>query len=103
MTDHPQHCLVSTAWLAAHLDQPGLRIVDATYYLPAEDGDADADYEAEHTPGAVFFDIDDIKDPEDTLPHMLPSAEIFSHKVGRLGLGDDSRIIVYDPHGIFSA
>lgn len=103
MTAHPEDCLVSTEWLAARLEEPDLRVVDATYYLPNEEGNARAEYEAEHIPGAVFFDIDEIKDPNSPLPHMLPPPEIFSSKVRRLGLGDGNRIIVYDRRGLFSA
>jgi len=103
MTQHPEHCLVSTEWLAARLEEPDLRVVDATYYLPTEQGDARAEYEAEHIPGAVFFDIDEIKDPANPLPHMLPPPEIFASKVRRLGLGDGNRIVVYDRKGLFSA
>lgn len=103
MTQHPDHCLVTTDWLAAHLEDPDLRVVDATYYLPNEEGNARAEYEAEHIPGAVFFDIDAIKDPKSPLPHMLPPPEIFSSKVRHLGLGDGNRIVVYDRKGLFSA
>lgn len=103
MTQHPEHCLVSTEWLAARLHEPDLRVVDATYYLPNETGDARAEYEAEHIPGAVFFDIEEIKDPANPLPHMLPPPEIFASKVRRLGLGDGNRIVVYDRKGLFSA
>jgi thiosulfate/3-mercaptopyruvate sulfurtransferase len=95
--------LVSTDWLADHLDAPDVRIVDASYYLPVEDGDARADYAAEHIPGAVFFDIDEIKDEAAPLPHMLPSPEKFASRVRKLGLGDGSRIVIYDRHGMRSA
>ncbi|WP_119165694.1 3-mercaptopyruvate sulfurtransferase [Algihabitans albus] len=95
--------LVSTAWLAEHLDAPDVRLVDASYYLPGEEGDARADYEGEHIPGAVFFDIDEIKDETSPLPHMLPSPEKFASRVRKLGLGDGNRIVVYDRHGLRSA
>lgn len=98
-----ERCLVSTDWLAAHLSAPDVRVVDATYFLPNEGRDARAEYEAEHIPGAVFFDIDAVKDPESPLPHMLPPPEAFSSKVRKLGLGDGNRIIVYDRRGLFSA
>lgn len=96
-------CLVSTDWLAEHLGAPDVRVVDATYYLPIEGKDARAQYEAQHIPGAVFFDIDAVKDPETPLPHMLPPPEVFSSKVRKLGLGDGNRIVVYDQRGLFSA
>jgi thiosulfate/3-mercaptopyruvate sulfurtransferase len=95
--------LVSTDWLAEHMDAPDVRIVDASYYLPVEEGDARRDYEAEHIPGAVFFDIDEIKDADSPLPHMLPSQEKFASRVRKLGLGDGNRIVVYDRHGMRSA
>ena len=95
--------LVSTEWLAEHLEAPDVRLVDASYYLPVEEGDARADYEAEHIPGAVFFDIDEIKDETSSLPHMLPSPEKFASRVRKLGLGDGNRIVVYDRHGLRSA
>jgi thiosulfate/3-mercaptopyruvate sulfurtransferase len=98
-----ERCLVSTAWLAEHLSAPDVRVVDATYFLPNEARDARAEYAEEHIPGAVFFDIDDVKDPASPLPHMLPPPEVFAAKVRRLGLGDGNRIVVYDRRGLFSA
>ncbi len=103
MTAHDDPALVDTGWLAAHLDAPDVRVVDASYYLPDEGLDPRAEYEAHHIPGAVFFDIDDIADSDNSLPHMLPSPEKFSSKVRRLGLGDGVRIVVYDQRGIWSA
>ncbi|MEQ9043558.1 MAG: 3-mercaptopyruvate sulfurtransferase [Sneathiellaceae bacterium] len=95
--------LVSTAWLADHLNAPDIRVVDATWYLPTMPGNARAEYEAEHIPGAVYFDIDEIADLETGLPHSLPSPEKFSARVRRLGLGDGNRIIVYDRWGLAAA
>lgn len=102
MTD-PANPLVSTEWLERNLATPDVRVVDATYYLPVEGGDALAEYEQEHIPEAVFFDIDAIKDDNNSLPHMLPSPEVFSSKVRKLGLGDGTRIVVYDRKGLMSA
>ncbi len=95
--------LVSTAWLAEHLDTPDLRIVDASWYLPDEHRDAAEEYRMTHIPGAVFFDINKICDEHSDLPHMLPSAEKFSSSVRKLGIGDGHRIVVYDGAGLFSA
>jgi len=95
--------LVDTAWLAAHLDDPSVRVVDATYFLPGSSRDARAEYAAGHIPGAVFFDIDDIADTSNPLPHMLPSPEVFAGKVAALGIGSDHQIVCYDGHGMFSA
>ncbi len=103
MTAHDSPALVNTEWLAAHLAAPDVRVADASYYLPNEGLDPRVEYEAQHLPGAVFFDIDDIADSDSALPHMLPSPEKFSSKVRRLGLGDGVRIVVYDQRGIWSA
>lgn len=88
--------LVSTEWLAAHLDAPDVRVVDGSFYLPAQNRDAKAEYAEQHIPGAVFFDIDEIADSNNPLPHMMPPPEKFSSRVRRLGLGDGVRIVVYD-------
>lgn len=94
-----QSALVSTEWLAEHLNAPDVRIVDASWYLPGSPRDPRAEYEAEHIPGAVFFDIDEIADPDTDLPHMLPSPEKFSSRMRTLGIGDGNRVIVYDAGG----
>lgn len=99
---NPQY-LVSTDRLAANLDQPDLRIVDATYYLKMQNKDARAEYNARHIPGAIFFDIDDIADTGTDLPHMLPPPEKFASRVRKLGIGDGNRIVVYDGQGMMSA
>lgn len=88
--------LVSTEWLAAHLNAPDVRIVDGSFFLPAQKRDPKAEYVQKHIPGAVFFDIDEIADTDSPLPHMLPSPEKFSARVRKLGLGDGNRIVVYD-------
>ena len=95
--------LVSTDWLAAHLDDPHVRVVDCSFKLPGITPTARADYQHGHIPGAVFFDIDDIAEPGTSLPHMIPSAELFAQKIGALGIGDDDRVIVYDGNGLSSA
>lgn len=96
-------CLVSTDWLAKHLDAPDVKVVDGSYYLPAANRNPKEEFRAEHLPGAVFFDIDDICDSKSPLPHMAPSAEKFAARVRKLGLGDGNRIVIYDTHGLFSA
>jgi thiosulfate/3-mercaptopyruvate sulfurtransferase len=88
--------LVSTDWLAARLDAPDIRLVDGSFYLPAQKRDPKAEFVQQHIPGAVFFDIDEIADTSSPLPHMLPSAEKFSARVRKLGLGDGNKIVVYD-------
>lgn len=96
MTDAHIDSLVSTDWLAARLGAPDIRIVDASWYLPAANRDAKAEYAAAHIPGAVFFDIDDISDTDSPLPHMLPPDAKFASRMRRLGLGDGNRVVVYD-------
>ena len=97
--------LVSTEWLAANMGAPDLRIVDASWHLPTLKRDAKAEYRAAHIPGAVFFDIDEIADLDQPLPHMLPSPEKFASRMRKLGLGDGNRIVVYNngPAGAFRA
>ena len=95
--------LVSTEWLAAHLDAPDVRIIDASWYLPTAQRDPKHEYEAAHIPGAMFFDIDEIADTNSAYPHMLPAPEKFSSRVRALGIGDGTRVIIYDGAGIFSA
>ncbi|MGE0231974.1 MAG: 3-mercaptopyruvate sulfurtransferase [Flavobacteriaceae bacterium] len=95
--------LVSTEWLADHLTAPDVVILDGSWYLPAMGRNAKAEYEEAHIPGAVFFDIDQIADPNTSLPHMLPRPELFSSRMRAMGIGDGQRIIVYDGHGLFSA
>lgn len=95
--------LVSTEWLAEHLDDPLVRIADGSFYLPAHKRDADAEFLAQHIPGAVRFDVDHIADETSDLPHMLPSPEQFAEQVSALGLGSDCRIVAYDGMGLLSA
>ena len=87
--------LVTTEWLAAYLGDPGLQIVDATWYMPEARRDARAEFARAHIPGAVFFDIDEIADRSTSLPHMLPDAEAFARAVGALGIGSGARVIAY--------
>ncbi len=87
--------LVSTQWLANEMGAPDLRIVDATWFMDAA-RDAAAEYEAEHIPGAVFMDLAGLADEKTELPMMLPSAEKFASRMQSLGLGDGSRIVLYD-------
>ncbi len=91
--------LISTEWLAEHLDAPDVRVVDGSWHLPQEGRDARTEYKSAHIPGAVFFDIDDISDTNNPYPHMLPPPEKFSSRVRRLGLGDGNRIVIYDAGG----
>lgn len=95
--------LVSTDWLAAELGAPDLRVIDATLFLPNMGRDAAAEYEAAHIPGAVFFDIGEIADLDNPLPHMLPSEHKFASRMQSLGLGDGNRFVVYDNSPLHTA
>jgi thiosulfate/3-mercaptopyruvate sulfurtransferase len=95
--------IVSTKWLADHLDAPDVRVVDASWHMPAEGRDPYEEYRSAHIPGAVFFNIDEIADTECGLPHMLPSPTLFSSRARKLGLGSGNKIVVYDSKGLFSA
>ena len=88
--------LVSTDWLAAEMGKSDLSIIDASLFLPAMGRNARAEFEAAHIPGAVFFDIEEVSDTTNPLPTMLPPAEKFASRCQALGLGDGSRIVVYD-------
>ena len=91
--------LVSTEWLAGRLGRDGLRVLDASWYLPSAGRDARAEYLAGHLPGALFFDLDAVSDPDTSLPHMLPSAGSFARAMTRLGLRDGDDLVVYDGTG----
>ena len=99
---HPE-ALVGTDWLAAHLGDPQVRVVDASFKLPGITPTAREDYDRAHIPGAVFFDIDDVCEPGTSLPHMIPSPDLFARKIGALGIGDGDRVVVYDSAGLSSA
>ncbi|MGP8232054.1 MAG: sulfurtransferase [Methylovirgula sp.] len=88
--------LVQTDWLAEHLADPDLRILDCTWHHVSTNLDGRTQYRGRHLPGAMHFDIDHISDPANPLPHMLPSAEDFAKKVGLLGIGNEDRVVVYD-------
>jgi thiosulfate/3-mercaptopyruvate sulfurtransferase len=95
--------LVTTEWLAGHLGAPGLVVLDATLYLPNEGKDARAEFRTAHIPGARFFDVNEVADPDTDLPHMVPSPGRFARLVGAMGIKNDSRVVFYDQRGIFSA
>ncbi len=95
--------LIETEELARELAAPDFVILDASWHMPGEGRDAHAEYLAEHIPGALFFDIDEIADTRSDLPHMLPSPEKFSSRMRSMGIGDGSRIVIYNSAGLFSA
>lgn len=102
MQDDPK-TLVSTDWLAAHLRDPDLRILDASWYLPDAGRDAKAEYAAGHIPGARFFDIDEISEHRSALPHMAPPSEKFISRLRAMGVGDGHQVVIYDGAGLLSA
>ena len=106
MSDRPNDdpkTLVSTQWLADHLKDPDLRILDGSWFMPGSERDADAEYAAGHIPGARRFDIDDVSDHRSELPHMAPPVEKFMSRMRALGVGDGHQVVVYDSLGLFSA
>ena len=95
--------LVSADWLKAHLKDPDLRLLDASWHMPDSGRDARAEYRAKHIPGARFFDIDDISDSRSELPHMAPETEKFMSRMRAMGVGDGHQVVIYDSVGLFSA
>jgi thiosulfate/3-mercaptopyruvate sulfurtransferase len=95
--------LVETEWLADHLSAPDVIVLDGSMHLPTAKRDARAEFEAAHIPGALFFDIDEISDKSNPLPHMLPSSVQFASQMKKMGIGDGMRIVVYDSEGLYSA
>jgi thiosulfate/3-mercaptopyruvate sulfurtransferase len=95
--------LVTTEWLATHLGDPDLLVFDATKYLPNEGRDGAALFAQGHIPGARFFDIDLVADPDTSLPHMVPTPGRFERLMGDLGVSNASRVVFYDQKGIASS
>jgi thiosulfate/3-mercaptopyruvate sulfurtransferase len=93
----------TTEWLAAHLGDPEVGLIDASWHVPPTGRNGAAEFHAGHIPGSVFFDIDAIADTSNDLPHMLPDAGKLSAAMRKLGLGDGMRIVVYDALGLFAA
>ena len=95
--------LVETGWLASRLAAPDLVVLDASLHLPTTGRNAKAEHLAQHIPGALYFDMDDISDETNPLPHMLPSTVKFASRMKKMGLGDGMRVVVYDSEGLYSA
>ncbi len=100
MTTSP---FVTPDWLHQRLSAPDINVLDASWYLPAQGRDAEAEYRAAHVPGAIRFDLDAMSDTGSALPHMLPRPEVFASKMRALGVGDGAQVVVYDGMGLFSA
>ena len=88
--------LVSTDWLAEHINTPDVLPIDGSWYLPTENRDPKAEYLEKHIPNAVFFNIDEICDKSSDLPHMLPSEQEFSSTMSKFGIGNDQTLVIYD-------
>lgn len=95
--------LRTTEWLAEHLGDPTVRVLDGSFHLPGSGREPRAEYLDQHVPGAGFFDIDGICDPDSDMPHMLPTAETFARAIEALGIGNDDTVVVYDAPGSSSS
>ena len=104
MSESETPLVVTPAWLAAEGGAGSrVRVLDGSWHLPTMARDPAAEFLDAHIPGAAFFDIDGICDPDSSLPHMLPSPELFGRSVSALGVGNDSHVVVYDTVGLYSA
>lgn len=92
--------LIETDWLASHLNDPHVKVLDASYHLPGTGRDAETEFTQRHIPGAMLFDIEDVRDRNNPFPHMLPDADQFGEQMETLGLSNDDLIVIYDVHGI---
>ena len=95
--------LVTTEWMSSQLGAVDFVVFDATKYLPTDGKDGAAEFALAHIPGARFFDIDRIADPDTALPHMVPSPGRFERLLGELGVSNASRVVFYDQKGIASS
>ncbi len=103
MTDSDPTLLVDTGWLDRHLGDPGLTVLDASWYLPQDRRDPKAEFTGAHIPGARYFDIDAIADPDTDLPHMVPTPEAFAEAVSKMGISTGDQVVVYDTAGLMAA
>jgi len=101
MTEASQFCSVDQ--LESHIKLGEVKVLDCSWYLPSQSINAENQFKQQHIPGAQFFHIDLICEQNSKLPHMLPNADDFSQAVGKLGISNDSHIVVYDSSGLFSA
>ena len=100
MSASQQSPLISTDKLAEGLNDTSLRIVDASWYLPAMNRNGRAEYNNAHIPGAVYWDIDQIADQDSAFPHMMPTSNQFESQMGELGINNDTTVVIYDGIGI---
>ncbi len=99
----PSSWIVETSWLAERIGSPDIIVLDGSKHLPTSGRNARKEFDAEHIPGATYFDIDEVADKTNPLPHMLPSSVQFASQVKAMGIGDGSQIVVYDTEGLYSA
>lgn len=99
----PRGALVGCEWLLQNIDRPNLTILDATFFLPRQQRHAQQEFAHLHIPGAQFFDIDEIADRHNALPHTLPGAAQFARQAGQFGIDNNTRVIVYDNNHFFAA
>lgn len=95
--------LVDVDWLNQRLDAEDIVVVDGTVHLPDTGRDAFAEYEAEHIPGALFFDLAKVADPDNPLPRKIPPRDVFVREVSKLGISDETHVVAYDSPGLYSA
>lgn len=103
MSEQKSRFVVSADWVEKNLGAPQFRIVDASFYLPAQKRNAAEEYAEAHIPGAVLFDQDAIADHSVDLPHMVPAPEVFADAVGKMGISDTDTIVIYDGIGMFAS
>ncbi|MDD2767267.1 MAG: 3-mercaptopyruvate sulfurtransferase [Methylococcus sp.] len=103
MADTATSPLIDALWLAGHLDDPRIAVVDASFFMPAQQRNAKAEFASAHIPDARFFDIDAIADTASPLPHMLPAPDYFAEQAGRLGIANDTYVIVYDSNDFMAS
>jgi len=92
--------LIETPWLAEHIGDPSVKVLDASFHLPGTGRDAETEFSQRHIPGAMLFDIEDVRDHTIPLPHMLPTAERFAGQMGTLGITNDDLVVIYDVYGV---
>lgn len=95
--------LVTTAWLAEHMGEPGLVVLDASSHLPDAQRDARADYAAAHIPGARFLDLATLTDPDSPVPGAIPTAAQFAARMAALGVPTGARLVFYDDSAVRTA
>jgi thiosulfate/3-mercaptopyruvate sulfurtransferase len=97
-----ESALVSCEWIQQNLEAENQVILDATSFLPRQHRNAREEYQ-QHIPGALFFDIDVVADLSSSLSHMLPKAELFADAVGKMGIDNNTLVLIYDNNHFFAA